>query len=451
MSAKLNVYNLGKLGVNVDKNPIQLQDGELTEAQNWTTDSSGSEGGLRKRPGLVAINASALGSGTSILGAIDVPLANRQTTTRTFYIGIDQDATGAYQWVTSTDAFATTATATSPGAMESQGVPATPLDPAFYGRIVSTETLLIYPGNHVNYPTASHTAPSIRVFDGTVDRQVALVPNNISESATGNAIYVYDMIKSGDYVYFIVHDGTTGSSFRSRVLRMNLSTYGITQVGEKFGPGTGELGSGTRWALSLAFHNGFLFVGTGFGSSGTGVTPTIYRIRPDLETTWTLDGTFAAEESIMSLASYNGRLFAGTMIDSAAVGRLLVRSVAGVWAESTNTGGAPTGLGNGWTGLTVFGTNLYACRLHLQGASSATSIHRFDDTTWTNVFTIQSGDTGADKGVAGLVHNGRLYFVCHSSGDGRVVHSTTGASGSWTAITTHLTPGGSSRFGGVRT
>jgi hypothetical protein len=42
VSGKLNCYNLGSLGVNVDKNPVQLEDGELTKAQNAIHDPTGS-------------------------------------------------------------------------------------------------------------------------------------------------------------------------------------------------------------------------------------------------------------------------------------------------------------------------------------------------------------------------------------------------------------------------
>lgn len=86
MSEMLRVYNLGKLGVNVDKSPIHLQDGELTKAQNAIREPLGVEGGLKNRPGLRTFNANPA-NGT-VLGGIGVPLADLTTGGKHFiYLG----------------------------------------------------------------------------------------------------------------------------------------------------------------------------------------------------------------------------------------------------------------------------------------------------------------------------------------------------------------------------
>lgn len=81
----LLVYTLGQKGVNVDKNPLQLGEDELRQAQNAISDPLGAELGLSNRPGLEKFNAVA-GAG-SVLGGIGVPLTNLATGTRLFYIG----------------------------------------------------------------------------------------------------------------------------------------------------------------------------------------------------------------------------------------------------------------------------------------------------------------------------------------------------------------------------
>lgn len=71
--AKLIVESFGTSGVNVDKNPLELDDSELTQAQNATgTDPTSGRASLRKRPGLVAFNTTLLSG--AVLGGIGVPL-----------------------------------------------------------------------------------------------------------------------------------------------------------------------------------------------------------------------------------------------------------------------------------------------------------------------------------------------------------------------------------------
>lgn len=82
---ELIVFQLGSKGVNVDLNPTQLEDAHLRKAQNIISDPLGGELGLRNRPGLAKFNTN-VASGP-ILGGISVPLQNRFTGNRFFYIG----------------------------------------------------------------------------------------------------------------------------------------------------------------------------------------------------------------------------------------------------------------------------------------------------------------------------------------------------------------------------
>lgn len=69
---KLEVENIGSMGVNVDADPISLQDQELRLAQNAIRDPLGADSGLRKRPGLGVWTTTAASG--AILGGIGVPL-----------------------------------------------------------------------------------------------------------------------------------------------------------------------------------------------------------------------------------------------------------------------------------------------------------------------------------------------------------------------------------------
>lgn len=84
----LKVYNLGERGVNVDSDPIVIEDQELRQAQNAIRDPLGVDSGIRKRPGLVKYNEN-LASG-SIIGGIGVPLTDLSSNGNdrvTIYIG----------------------------------------------------------------------------------------------------------------------------------------------------------------------------------------------------------------------------------------------------------------------------------------------------------------------------------------------------------------------------
>lgn len=66
----LKVMGVGRMGVNVDKNPLELDDNELRQAQNATHEPLGDNAGLTNRPGLAATNSALSGSilgGTSVL------------------------------------------------------------------------------------------------------------------------------------------------------------------------------------------------------------------------------------------------------------------------------------------------------------------------------------------------------------------------------------------------
>ncbi len=70
--AKLVVNTFGVKGVNVDKSPFELDEGELVSAQNATSIPSSGRSSLRKRPGLTAFTTSVMAG--AVLGGIGVPL-----------------------------------------------------------------------------------------------------------------------------------------------------------------------------------------------------------------------------------------------------------------------------------------------------------------------------------------------------------------------------------------
>lgn len=84
--AKLTVKDLGLHGVNTDKDPLELNDGECRQLQNAIHEPLGNNAGLSKRPGLIAFNLTTLAG--AVLGGIAVPLLNQSESGATLiYIG----------------------------------------------------------------------------------------------------------------------------------------------------------------------------------------------------------------------------------------------------------------------------------------------------------------------------------------------------------------------------
>lgn len=73
----LTVKTMGKFGVNVDKDPLELNDNELVQSQNAIFDIQAGESALRKRAGLINFNA--IATAAPILGGFPLPAANLST------------------------------------------------------------------------------------------------------------------------------------------------------------------------------------------------------------------------------------------------------------------------------------------------------------------------------------------------------------------------------------
>lgn len=68
----LVVEQYGSYGVNVDKNPLELNDNELVQSQNGISDTSAGKSTLRKRPGLAVFTLELTGG--TVLGGINLPV-----------------------------------------------------------------------------------------------------------------------------------------------------------------------------------------------------------------------------------------------------------------------------------------------------------------------------------------------------------------------------------------
>lgn len=71
---RVEVWNLGILGVNVVDSPLHLKDGELTLAQNAEPYDELGEGGIRKRQGIdLFLGGGALAGAVTAITSIPLP------------------------------------------------------------------------------------------------------------------------------------------------------------------------------------------------------------------------------------------------------------------------------------------------------------------------------------------------------------------------------------------
>jgi hypothetical protein len=56
---KIDVYNLGDMGIDVTRSPVHTKDGEFEQAQNVMATRSGGRHAIRKRFGLAKLNSTA--------------------------------------------------------------------------------------------------------------------------------------------------------------------------------------------------------------------------------------------------------------------------------------------------------------------------------------------------------------------------------------------------------
>lgn len=447
MSAKLNIYNLGSLGVNVDSSPIHTQDGELSTAQNAIKDPLGSAGGIRKRPGLTKINASAAGSGTSVLGGTNFP--QPFTVTNTFYAGIQATTPGggtpATKWRTSTNG-TTWANATTPTRAQTwdtttgRGTGNQFIDNK---GIITFRNKMYYAGD--DYSVSAGDRPTIHVFDGELDTIAGYAPKNIATGGSSQpTISILAMAPYDKNNLLVTTDGgdNTSGDKRGSAFVFNPTTGSFTQVGPTAAATSSEFNAGLPWC-TIAYLNR-IWVGTERFGSGSGQ---VFFIRPNNDTVWTADATPGANYNIHSFAVYNGELYVGTRTLLGGSGKIFKRSTTGVYSTSLDLLNSSGGF-TLTTGLTVFGSNLYAIVYNDDSGvatQSRVTIRKFDGTSWSIVWTL-SDSVGAGatqhQPCMGLVGpDNALYFTLgeydatattDANSDGLIMRSTNGTS--WTMV-----------------
>lgn len=425
MASTFSNYGFGKDGVNLVKNPLEMADGELSQAQNaeYVPDQvAGGESALSQRGGLVALNGSALAG--SVLGMVGLNL--KTTYTRTLYAGKGSEDATTFRKTTNGTSWSNSSTPLVPN-RNSKFTDANGERDA--RRIASFRNFIVYPYDTYTKGTDN---PILAIFDGTDALQLGAIPVGPSATTSTPAFAIVDMVTANGIVYFAVHDpGGSAPDLTGRVMSLNLETGVIKQIATPFGPGTGEITGG--YPTCLCFYQDQLWVGLQ-GNTTTDAIGKIVRCYPTIDATWTSDiATLSGFPC--SLAVYKGDLYAGTQSSTSSAEKVYKRTATSrAWAASF------TGVGAGasafCTSLIVYGTDLYAAQYH----TTAPTIHikKWDGSSWTTDRDVDSVD-GATAQMPGnaVILGSDLYYAFRAltdgGNDGFVLRRS---AGTWTKVDT---------------
>lgn len=394
MPGKISVYNLGQMGVNVVKNPIQLADGEIVAGQNVRTDTVAARGGLRKRDGMTVLNGAGGMSGSGA-GIVNLPLPDRAGYIRRYFIPYDYGGgtIGTFTFWESTDG--TTWTAGTRGVVTQQ---LSPLVALGFGPGMSRwgvhHNKLFYPGND-GY---------LHALDGDTGNDYKLIsipPNPITPTTAPT--YTSILPFNDSQIVIGVADGT----LRGRVFLMDVQTGGITQLGS-----FSDLGN-PGVPICPFVQNNRIYAPLVNGSGGS--AGRIYYTR-DGDSVWTSHETLATNLGyVYHSAIFKGELYVGVGADSGSHGQIWKRSKDNVWSSVYSSDG--TGSNNYCAGLIVSldGLTIYAYQNALSGTSPVMRIiSSTDGASWTSLHTLGDASGTQAVGQPYLDTNGDIYYVVFS-------------------------------------
>lgn len=401
MPGKLNLYNLGDLGVHLVETPVHSPDGSFTTAQNAAVSQNEGQHGIRKRLGMAKLNADALGG--SVLAIANLPFQDPfealAITGTALYANTQTDGSTYHQRTTN----GTTWTAPSdPGRWddETNAAPTTNFNARVRGGAVSTSGLLTY------YARGDVPDSGVVTWNGSVRTNVASVSLAANEVVRG-------MCLADGVIHLLIANTVSNTGEVHRVDGSVITDLGATISHEA---------TCITWAL------GKFWVGTDNNR--------IYSFDPATATS-TVEHTISptpggARLVIVDIEHFEGLLYASAATTkdhatAATADKVLKRAAAGTWSDIT-----PGSAGDGDYGpLCAFAGDLYVSR-NAFGAFAGCSIYRYDGSSWTLDQDVTAVLTGADFVNALVAFNSALYGVAINSSGNRAIIRRSG--GSWTAV-----------------
>lgn len=231
---------------------------------------------------------------------------------------------------------------------------------------------------------------TVRAFDGFTDKLVLTIPTGLavfSLYAANNTLFVATID--------IASSGANGGTDTGTMYQFNPTTGELSQLGAQFPAGH------TPYSMTWAYSR--LWVGTVVNDTNKTTAGRVYWIRPGIDTAFTLDHTFATGEMwVASLATFQGSVYAALLQaqSGAQTTRVMVRSTAGVWTNSTTSADTGGTVLFGFEDLLVWPPEnspitsptslLYATHYDAAHANAGGTIFKFDGTSWTTARTQDS-------------------------------------------------------------
>ncbi len=487
----ITIRALGARGVNVDTDPLLLDDAELRDAQNMVHDTSDARaGGLRTRNGFASFIAAPFsgpvlgGLGMAVVGAaratgagggpgtggtgpgdggppggsgptgsVPDPTGGFPTGSGTVFGGARLVVIGRSSGASSTR-FGTSWFITSESCANTAIINTGPPGPpscfrhalsggptgvaAVNGNRAGTvfNSILFY---HSDGVLTGAQQATIRRTNGYTDELVAVVPKNVASTGTISQVVSFmdsEATGSTDFIWFTETTNLavlpTGATASSRIFRLDPAKKTLVDC---------QIGTATVLDSMVAW-NGRIFVGE-FTNSLTG-SATIIPIIPT-ESGAVADtalGTLvlsAPDRNVTSMCPYDSALYVGTgLVTSGAFAHVWQLSItaAGLWTGvPVLTGAGGTGAtSNSFPSMIEYQSKLYASYFNPITATGTSVIYQFDGTTWTGVFT--SSGSAQRVPYSLFVDKDTLYAVSSfdSTGSHRVLITTDGTN--WTDKTT---------------
>lgn len=392
MADEQNIFNLGESGIDLVSTPLHAKDGSLQRAQNAEFFLDQGKGGLRQRPPLRRLIASAVAQ--AIGGFVSVPLADPyaysiyalDNTNAVWKVSTDLGVTWAAASATilsQTDltvaryAFSTDAAVSNPNGWRTNfGLLENAQRKAYWIRDPSSPGA--NPGGGAN---AAITG--INAFDGT--RTYELVHTG---ARIPSALFLY---QGSLYFAMTVFDAVPKSYglYKVDLVTSEVSLAPIALIGDDATSGT-QYREVVNAGLS---HLGRVWWLTGFKDTGTNTRKARVLSANPYSTAWTEETTAAAGlEHYTDGAVFQGNLYVGTLAKNGTAAIIQKRTPDGTW--STARSGTSAVRSNIFYGLKVYENALYAIYGQFYGSASV-EVHKYDGSSWTTDLTYTAGTDGS--------------------------------------------------------
>lgn len=430
MSSELNIFNMAERGVNTTLDPVHLEDGDLTSAQNVQPNPAGAYGSVRKRDGNAKLNSAAMAG--QVTGFIGLPLPDLTTRTTYYYYPIDDTSTPTSStWRTSTDGSVWTTSTTIAAKSQEVADLGTAWSPANWApKWTTLGSKLYYPGTDYTATGASRTAATIHVYDGTTDYVLAQVPLHPAITASEYHGVLSIVPYSESELIVTTYDGNDATG-RGRVFILDVTTGSLVQMGQETTISGGP--------VAAIVYQGWIFVGT---ASANGTTGIVYKVRPG-DATLTTEATNDAGEQCHAFMTFGGNLYLGTNagwpdVSNARVARIRKRTAStAAWADSYVSDSTATGNSIGPFILSSDGGTAFAF-LHKVSAGAApllSIISSTDGTTWATAYDVSTnvGTSYTNSNWPIRATNGDIYWPLYSDAMvARILKRT--SAGSWSIV-----------------